>query len=289
MKRITLAATILMLMTAILFTGCNVIFTDSQDREEGSGNLETRKYDFIDFTQVDIGHAFRYEIEQSNTFSISITADDNMFEHIEVEQDGQTLRIGMKPFLSFGSVTLEAAITMPELHGLESYGATRGTVTGFNSSNDLDLEVSGASKVNLVNITTGNIEGNISGASKLEGGVTAGNIAMEISGASNIECELKAHDVDLNVSGASKVNLDGSGDDLLVDASGASRINLGDYSVINADIGMSGASSCNIDVSGRIDIDLSGASKLEYTGRPVLGSISISGGSQVNNENSDRL
>ena len=58
--------------------------------------------------------------------------------------------------------------------------------------------------------------------------------------------------------------------------------------MINADIRMSGASSCNIDVSGRIDIDLSGASRLEYTGRPVLGSISLSGGSQVNNENGDR-
>ena len=287
MKRIIPAMLIVLLITAVFLTGCDVIFKSSDNSEKGSGNLETRNYDFTDFTGIDIGHAFRYEIEQSDTFSISITADDNMFEHIEVKQDGQTLSIGLEPFLHFGSVTLEASITMPRLTVLESSGATRGTVTGFNSSDDLDLEVSGASRVELVDITTGDIESIISGASNLSGKLTTGNIDMEISGASDVDFELEAGDVELNVSGASKVNLDGSGDYIRVDASGAIRTNLGDYSVVNADIGMSGASTCNIDVSGRIDIDLSGASRLEYTGRPVIGSISLSGGSQVNNENGD--
>ena len=287
MKKIMPAIVIIILITAVLLTGCNVIFTSSGDGEKGSGNLETRQYDYTDFTRVDIGHAFRYEIEQSDTYSISITADDNIFEHIEVKQDGQTLRIGLEPFLSFQSITLEAIITMPRLTGLESSGATRGTVTGFSSGDDLDLVVSGASRVELADITTGDIEGNISGASNLTGKLTAGNIDIEISGASDVDSDLQAGDVELNISGASKVDFDGSGNDLLVDASGASRIRLGDYSVINADIRMSGASSCSIDVSGRIDIDLSGASRLDYTGQPVLGSISLSGGSQIEGENGD--
>ena len=285
MKKLIPAIVILILIIAILLTGCDVIFTSSEDGEQGSGNLDTRQYDFTDFTGVDIGSAFRYEIEQSDTYGISITADDNIFKNIEVEKNGETLRIGLKPFISlFGSVTLEANITMPRLTGLDSSGATRGTVTGFTTGDNLDLEISGASKVNLVNITTGDIEGNISGASTLEGKITTDNIDMEISGASNVDCELIARDVELEVSGASKVNLDGSGNDILVDASGASRISLGDYPVFNADIIMSGASNCNIDVSGRLDIELSGASRLEYTGRPVLGSINLNGGSQVNNE-----
>ena len=285
MKRITLAVIVIILITAVFLTGCDVIFKSSQDGEKGSGNLETRTYEFTDFTKVDIGHAFRYEIERSDSYSISITTDDNIFEHIEVEQDGQTLKIGLEPLLSFRSITLEASITMPRLTGLESSGATRGTISGFSSGDVLDLTVSGASRVELVDITTGDIEGNISGASNLTGKLTAGNIDMEISGASDIDCDLQAGDVELDISGASKVDFNGSGSDLLVDASGASRIRLGDYSVVNANIKMSGASTCNIDVSGSIDVDLSGASKLEYTGQPVLGSISLSGGSQINNEN----
>jgi hypothetical protein len=135
---------VLLFVTMIVFTGCDTLIRTSNNRVTGSENLETRQYDFSDFTQVDIGSAFYYEIEQADSYSISITADDNIFEHIQVKQDGEILRIGLEPFFSFGSVTLEAYITMPRLTGLESSGATRGTVSGFNSNDNLDMDVSGA-------------------------------------------------------------------------------------------------------------------------------------------------
>jgi hypothetical protein len=288
MKRITTVILIMTLVTAVFLTGCDAVFTTSEDGEKGSGNLETRQYDFTDFTRVDIGHAFRYEIEQSDTYSISITADDNIFKNIEVEKDGETLRIGLKPFISlFGSVTLEANITMPRLTGLESSGATRGNITGFKTGDNLDLEISGASKVNLVDIATGNINGNISGASTLEGKITAGNIDMEISGASNINGDLTSHDLILNFSGASKIDVGGSGNDILLDASGASRIELDDFSVNNADINLGGASSCDIDINGTLEVSLSGVSKLVYTGEAVIIGTDISGGSLLRNKSKD--
>jgi hypothetical protein len=283
MKKIALAFTMLILVTAILFTGCDVIFKNSEDRETGSGNLETRQYNFTDFTRIDIGSTFNYEIEQSDNFNVSITADDNMFEHIKVEQDGQTLRIELKPLLHFGPATLEASISMSRLSGLESSGATRGTVIGFNSGDDLDLDVSGASEVSFEDIYTGNIEGDVSGTSKLKGELSAGDFEMVVSGASDIDGELTAKHVELNASGTSRVNLDGTCDDISVNASEASRIELGDYSVNNADIYMSGTSYCKIDVSGRMNINLSGLSELEYTGRPLFESIELSGGSHINN------
>ena len=51
---------------------------------EGSGNIETREFDFSDFTKVEIGSAFDFEIIRSDSNGISITADDNLFEHIQV-------------------------------------------------------------------------------------------------------------------------------------------------------------------------------------------------------------
>ena len=284
MKKIV-TAIIIILITAVFMTGCDVIFTSSEDGEKGSGNLETRQYDFTDFTKVDIGHAFRYEIQQSDTYGISITADDNIFKDIEVEKDGETLRIGLKPFVSLlGSVTLEANITMPRLIGLESSGATRGTVTGFETGDNLDLEISGASRVNLVDIATGNIKGNISGASTLEGRISAGDIDMEISGASNINGDLTSHDLTLNLSGASKIDVVGSGNDLWLDVSGASHLRMDEFSVNNADITLGGASTCDIDINGTLEVSLSGASKLFYTGEAVIIGTDISGGSQLKKE-----
>ncbi len=112
----------------------------------GSGNLETEEYAFTDFNAVEISSAFEFEIEQSNSYSIEVTADDNVMEYVRVSQDGQTLKIGLRTATWFGPVTLKASVTMPELGGLEVSGASRGTVSGFSSTEDLAIKVSGASR-----------------------------------------------------------------------------------------------------------------------------------------------
>ena len=208
----------------------------------GSGNLETETYAFSDFNQVEISSAFRFEIEQSSSYSINITADDNIMEYVRVSQDGQTLKIGLRTATWLGPVTLEASVTMPELGGLEVSGASRGTVAGFSSNEDLAIKVSGASRVT--------------------GDITAG-------------------DVDFGISGASTIQLEGSANDMVADVSGASSLKLDDFTVSNADVDLSGASSGTINLDGRLDADVSGASRLRYIGEPTMGTIDTSGASSI--------
>jgi hypothetical protein len=208
----------------------------------GSGNLETETYTFADFDAVEISSAFEFEIEQSNSYGIEITADDNVMEYVRVSQDGQTLKIGLRTATWLGPVTLEAAVTMPELGGLEVSGASRGTVSGFSSTGDLAIQISGASRVT--------------------GDITAG-------------------DVDFDISGASSLELDGSANDMVADVSGASSLKLDDFTVGNANVDFSGASSGTINLDGRLDADLSGASRLWYIGEPTMGAIDTSGASTI--------
>ena len=209
----------------------------------GSGDLETEAYAFSDFTEVEIGSAFEFEIQQSSSYNISITADDNVMEYVTVSKDGQTLKIGLRLFHPIGGhVTLRASVAMPQLRGLTASGATRGTISGFSSTEDLDIGVSGASRVT--------------------GDITAGNVVFDISGASTIE-------------------LEGSADNMDATASGASHLNLDDFVVNNADVNLSGASSGTVNLDGRLDANLSGASNLWYIGEPTMGDIDTSGASAV--------
>jgi len=208
----------------------------------GSGNLETEEYAFTDFTKVEISSAFEFEIEQSSSYNISVTADDNVMEYVRVSQDGQTLKIGLGTVTWLGPVTLRASVTMPQLSDLTVSGASRGTVSDFSSTEDLDITVSGASRVT--------------------GDITAGN-------------------VDFGISGASTIQLDGSANDMVASVSGASRLNLDDFTVNNADVDFSGASSGTVNLNGRLDADLSGASRLWYIGEPIMGTIDTSGASTV--------
>ena len=229
----------------------------------GSGNLDTQEFNFSGFNRVDVGHAFEVEIIQSDSYSVSITADDNLFKHIQVSKQGETLKIGLKlPPSRLLFTTLRAKITMPELYALELSGATRGTVEGFSSTEDFELELSGASSLDISDMAADDIEFDLSGASKVTGDITAG-------------------DAEFDVSGASKVRLQGSASDIVIDASGASQLSLDNFPGDNADIKLSGASWATVNLDGRLDVDLSGASKLDYIGEPTMGNIEISGGSTL--------
>jgi len=237
-KAIIIAA----IVTAVSVISAVLILRGLPGELVGSGNLETEEYAFTDFTEVEIGSAFEFEINQSGSYSINITADDNIMDYVQVSQDGQTLTIRLRRFISFGPVTLRASVTMPELLGLTASGASHGTVSDFSSTENLDITVSGASRVT--------------------GDVTAGNVEFGISGASTIQLEGSANDIDANVSGASHFNLD-------------------NFIVNNADVNFSGASSGTVNLNGRLDANLSGASRLWYIGEPTSTDINTSGGSTV--------
>lgn len=251
-------AIIIIVIVAVVAIISNVLFWGGWPRGlVGSGNLETEEYAFTDFTAVEIDSAFEFQIEQSGSYSINVTADDNVIDYVAVWRDGQTLHISLARPLRIGpvtlsigfgifprldSVTLKASVTMPQLRELTASGASHGTISDFNSTDDLDITASGASRVN--------------------GDITAGNVDFGISGASTIQLEGSANDMDAGVSGASHLNLEA-------------------FIVNNADVNLSGASSGTVNLDGRLDANLSGASRLWYIGEPTMGDINTSGASTI--------
>jgi cytoskeletal protein CcmA (bactofilin family) len=248
---------LVLVMVAGLLTACTVI--------TGSGTLKTESMDFSDFTGVEVGNAFEVAIVRSDSFSVSITADDNLFDYIRVSKRGSVLKIGVEPAVIFHSATYRAEITMPELFDLELSGASHGTVTGFESVEDLDIEVSGASSLNIE-------------------GIVAGDMRFDISGASQVTDEVDADDVEFDVSGASTVRLQGVAADMELELSGASNAEMDDFLVSDASVNFSGASRGTVNVDGRLDVELSGASKLTYTGDPTIGDVDISGASTMQSD-----
>lgn len=189
----------------------------------GSGTLDTENKAFTDFTIVEAGWGFGLEINQSDSYSINITADDNMFDYIEVSQTGDTLTIGLKWGYSYQDVTLRAEITMPDLYELKFSGGTHGTAEGFTSSHDFALSLSGGSTISLegaasdltisasggsqlllsdfhVNDATVNLSGGSSATINLDG-----RLDGDLSGGSHLKYVGNPIEVDVNTSGGSTV------------------------------------------------------------------------------------
>jgi len=207
--------------------------------------VETVNYDFdSDFNNVMISSAFKVEITQASSYSISVTVDADKTELIRVTKEGDQLIIGINPHLvPVDFHTLKAKITMPDIVGLTLAGATSCNLQGFSFSHEFSL--------------------NLSGASQLSGDLDAG-------------------DVHFIISGASMVQIKGTANDMLADVSGASSMNLSSFELNNANISLSGASKGTVKLDGTLDASLSGASKLTYKGSPTLGNIDTSDSSTIN-------
>ena len=229
------------LLVASLLAGCTMVVPQTITE---SGKAAPMENDLSGFSKIDAGSAFRVDITRSDDYNVVVNVDEKVVPYLDVTVQGDTLRIHLRPGLTLSGASgpLEAKVSMPALNGLNLSGATQTTVTGFKSDQKLDV--------------------NISGASRLEGDLEAGSVGLEASG-------------------ASRVTLRGKGQNMQLQASGASQADLGDFAVTNGNVELSGASRATVNVTGKLDADVSGASTLRYTGNPTMGSVKSSGASTI--------
>lgn len=246
---------LMVIMSAVMLSGCfNAV--------RGSGKVEASSYQFSGFNQVQISGAFEFEIRRSDSYSVTVNADDNLFDYIKVSMDQNRLYIRTENISIIGTATLKAVITLPEITSINISGACRGAVTGFSSPHTGKIVVSGASSLELADMNTGQASVHVSGASRLTG---------------NLNCT----GLQLDVSGASMAEMKGGSGNLDAVISGASNINLREFGATGTDINISGASSAVINTSGTLNANISGASKLDYYGNPVLARVDVSTASKI--------
>jgi opacity protein-like surface antigen len=231
----------------------------------GSGGVVTKDLQISDFKVIQIGSTFQASIRQASSYRVSVTMNENLFNYLETSKEGDTLAIGLRSGYQYQyqSLTLKAEIQLPDLNEVQLGGLTTCSIQGFSLSHKFTVVVSGASTADVANTSAASLETDVSGASKLTGTIT-------VSG-----------DARFTVSGASTITLGGAANNLSTVGSRASGVDLSNFKVHNAKVNLSGASHETINLDGRLDADVSGASKLIYIGNPTLGDISVTGSSTV--------
>lgn len=258
---VALAAALAALVVAA--AGCDMPSTGGLGQVQGSGETVTRTYDSSGFTRLEAGNGFTVTVQRGDEYAVSVSVDDNLVEqHLQVELRGETLRIRLAPRWRYVGVAATATVTMPSLRGVEVSGASTVDVSGFASGDPLEVELSGSSSLGLAD-------------------VRVGGVTFELSGASRAVGELEAQDLVGDVSGGSALEVRGSAGTARLDASGGSRLTLSSLEAGDAGLELSGGSQAVVLVTGMLNADVSGGSRLEYEGSPQLGSIETSGGSVV--------
>ena len=234
---------------------------------QGEAHMNTRQFNLSGFNRIAVRFAMELEITQSDTFSIRASGSETFLDNVNIYAEGDKLVVGYRlnilSFLSAPFLHSSVRITLPELRELDIAMAAHGRISGFKSSGDLMVNLAGASKIDLIDISVGDLKWDLSGASHIDGNIeTSGNTEIKIAGASHMQ-------------------LHGKTKDLKINAAGASHLDLKDFQAENASIRLTGASCSLVKLNGKLDIDLEGASNMEYSGQVIMGDVKVNGASNL--------
>jgi len=191
----------------------NVIISNQGDRDRativGSEKPATKVWNLADFTSVEIIHPFRAEVTRADRFNVTVTADDNVLDHVVVAKDGTRLRVGLEDNRSYRlrRNSLKVAIAMPVLNSIDLSHGARAATRGFESH--------------------GPFEARASHGSLLEGTLKAGRLV-------------------LNATHGSEVALTGTADTARLDAAHGSQLPLEALVIRDAEIQLSHGSTATI-------------------------------------------
>jgi Putative auto-transporter adhesin, head GIN domain len=296
-KLMILTVTIFIAAGLMLTTGCTALFHTTD-----AGPVIEKTYDFTDFSAVEVSDSFNYTIQQGTAYSITVSVRQYLADKVDVHQNGNTLFVGIKNNTLMFSVNenYTVTITMPQLNSLTVSNSSQGVASGFNSTNDLAINVTNSSRLDA-ELTAGKTTMDISDSSRITGNITAadtqikvssssdlnmnlqtGNTVINASDSSDIRGSLQAADCRITLSSSSTCTLTGSANATIISAGDSSDMNSPGFTLQSADVTLSGSSDASIAVVNNIDISVTDSSTLNYTGNPVVGKISIRDSSNVN-------
>ncbi len=238
MKKLIVACSLAMLT----LSACNL------HSVKGDGHVITRNFNQKGFRDIDASSQLEVRLIQGSEYKISIEAEENIIDLLDVQVSGDKLKIGPKNNVSFSpSHPIRVSITAPEFHDIEGSGACLFSSQGkLSSTADMKIDLSGACKTQL---------------------------------------EIDAPKIDVEASGASDIQLRGRTRDFTVDASGASSIDCFDLMTENTRLDISGGGNAKVYASQTLDVSISGAGDVAYKGKPANIKKDISGAGSISQAN----
>lgn len=216
---------------------------------EPSNKMQSQSYNYANFDEIKVSSTFEVQYQQSadNSWSVEISAPDNIMPYVVVKQHEDGISLSLKDGISARkNYNLKAKIVAPSLEEIDLSGAASFVADNVNNAGrGIELNGSGASSFLIKTIVASEVEVDLSGASKLQ--------------VSNID----TRELDIDASGASDATIAGKAQKVEFQASGASSINAKSLKAQVGELKASGASDINSSVANVLQQSSSGGSTIK--------------------------
>ena len=231
-----------------------------------------------EFTKISVSSGWDLYLTQGDTYSMFVEADAKSLKLLETEINDGILIIKNKKGISFNTNTKRVIrITFKELEGLKASGGCDVYFETTLKTDNFSIALSGGSDLNNLDLEAKKLSTTLSGGSDAK--INVGQIEyvkVAASGGSDAKLiEIDAQKLNVSISGGSDADLSGSARASKISASGGSDIEAKNFTTENCIINLSGAADAKMNVTGELEVSLSGGSDFHCKGNPTITKKSI--------------
>lgn len=265
-------------------------------KEPEAVRMETKSYALNHFDGLEVSWIYNVNLVQSSDWKVEVEAPDFVMPYLQVKVRGNRLVLNVSGMpgdvrkkMERGNYKVNASVAMPELARVEMSGASKLLADGDFKTGSFSMELSGATSVKGLQMTSTFADIECSGASKFQLTGSLKEIKMNLSGASKGILESDGNAFNTDLSGSAKVELTGVFDKADMELSGASNIKMkGALGTVR----MSGSGAAKFDLTDSpandVWMELSGASSARVVALDKLG-VHLSGGSSCHYKAGEHL
>jgi len=213
--------------------------------EQGNDERIIEKYAVDDFDEIDIAGAFDITLIPSNSNEVILEVDENLVKYIDISVHSDRLVIDTDRRLN-SRKGIKIKVPVKELKRIIASGASDIESSEPIISGDLEIVMSGAGKLDLV---------------------------------------LDVKTIDIELSGAALVYLQGVAEKLDVNMSGAGSLEAEGFEVEDCNVHISGVGNASVNVTGSLEVEVSGMGKVDYLGNPKSVKGDVSGIGDISKSN----
>jgi len=194
--------------------------------EHGNGNIITESREIDSFDRLSVAGKFDVSLVHDYSKKVHIRADENLMQYIEVYNRGNTLHIDEERNL-MSSNNIEISVPFQSLERIASAGASNIKNEDTIESEEMDIDLSGAGKLNLM---------------------------------------LRSNVLSIDLSGAGMVYLSGRSNSLDASMSGARSLDALSLPVNVCSMAISGVGNARLHVNESLHASVSGLGGIQYMG-----------------------
>lgn len=289
---------------------------------KGSGMATDKTFNVTDFNGIEVSGGFDVILSQGTNESVTLSAQENLFEYIHVEVEQGILKIYTENNL-MPTKPLKARVMFKNINNLQVSGggdvkaetniSAETLEIGMTGGGDIDANIeatnlscniSGGGDANL-NGTSGRLDVNMNGGGNLTSTMNTGNlfcrlsgggdlflrsdkeandIKFELSGGGDADVAVNTSSLTCNLSGGGNASLSGKATQLDLHLNGGGDVKASGMNVASVTFQVSGGSDLHLNVSDELRGNISGGGDIYYSGSPEIVSIDARGGSEVHKE-----